>query len=421
MIAGPTPKIERVIKQLKRELNKDYAPPNVKRHAHPKMHGCVQASFRVDWQIDPRLRHGVFAEPGREFRAWVRFSNGLGVTHDLRFNSRGMAIKLLDVDAEPARALFPPIDVPRDRWERGTQDFVLATHDVFVLPDAETYDYIDFVRAARAGFSRLGPLFLRLRLWRGLVALIRGATVLPTNPLALPYFSQTPYRLGPTLEVKIQARPRLSDRQRKVLPNRFVHAVRRALVNLLVDGTAVPGVGAILRVLGFAGTQQEAERFCERYIAPRDYLRHAMAAFLARFDAEFDILVQERKHPGSMPTTDATVRWSERLSEYRRVGVLTIPRQVFWPAAGLPKPVLDAAIAVMERGENLSFSPWHGLRDHEPIGNINVVRGQIYAALSTFRREEKNHVPPPDPAADYDALRAVLQSGVIPDRVPPRR
>lgn len=411
MLVGPAPRIERLIKQLKRELNKDYAPPHVKRHAHPKMHGCVQAVLRVDADVDAELRQGVFKHPGREYRAWVRFSNALGIQHDLRFGSRGMAIKLLDVEPDGDGWLFPPTDRAVAFWETGTQDFVMATHDVFVLPDAEHYDYGEFAAAARAGFPRLLAVFLRRKLFRGLLALIRGATVLPTNPLAIPYFSQTPYRLGPDLIVKLHARPRLAPAQTKLLPGRVSFAIRRALVNLLVTGTSMPGVGRLLGLLGFAANEEGAERYCERYIAPRDHLRHAMSAFLAQSDAQFEIMVQVRTDPVAMPTDDATVRWSARRSPYRRVAVLTIARQVFWPAAGLPSPVVEAAKTVMERGENMSFTPWHGLKDHEPVGNINFVRGQIYAAMSQFRRVERNHVVPPDPESGYDDLREILQRG----------
>ena len=76
-----------------------------------------------------------------------------------------------------------------------------------------------------------------------------------------------------------------------------------------------------------------------------------------------------------MPIDDATVRWSERRSPFRRVAMLTIPRQVFWPAAGMPPADLeghqrhDGAL-----GENMSFMPWHGLTAHEPLGDINDAR-----------------------------------------------
>jgi hypothetical protein len=155
---------------------------------------------------------------------------------------------------------------------------------------------------------------------------------------------------------------------------------------------------------------EEAEAFCERYLAPRNWLRLAMAAFLSHSPAQFELMVQTRTDPASMPIDDATVRWSERRSPFRRVAMLTIPRQVFWPAAGMPPAILKATSAMMELGENMSFMPWHGLTDHEPLGDINDARRRIYADMSTYRRGQ-NQVTPPDPAADYNALRRVVQDG----------
>jgi hypothetical protein len=53
------------------------------------------------------------------------------------------------------------------------------------------------------------------------------------------------------------------------------------------------------------------------------------------------------------------------------------------------------------------------LRTHEPLGDINHARGLIYAAIAKYRREERNQVDLPVPAAGYDELRDVLQRGRI--------
>ena len=142
------------------------------------MHGCVQAVLRVDAQVPDELRHGVFAEPGREYRAWVRFSNALGIEHDLKFINRGMAIKLLDVKGDD-RLL--PNELPF-MLETGTQDFVLSTGDVFVIPDTRSVRLRRSSRqAARVSFIALMKVFVKRRLWRGLAALVRGGTVLAPN------------------------------------------------------------------------------------------------------------------------------------------------------------------------------------------------------------------------------------------------
>ena len=412
----PRPDIDQVIVQLRGELDEDYSPPHVKRHAHPKMHGCVQAVFRVDDDVPEDLREGVFRQPGREYRAWVRFSNAFGIQPDLRFENRGMAIKLLDVeDVDGAGWLRPP-GLEEDpeaylRWETGTQDFVLSTGDVFVLPDTRHYSYGEFAGAARGSGLALIRLFVRKRLFRGLIALIKGGTVLPRNLLALEYFSQTPYQLGSTLKVKLQARPRMTRTLERSLPGRLRFALKCMLVTALTGPTGP--LGWLLRPLGLADPKASGEAFCHRFLAPRNYARLTLSAFLARSDAQFEIMVQRQVNPDAQPEDDATVPWSRRLSPFRRVAVLTIPKQVFWPAPDQPPALQNAAIALMTRGENMSFSPWHGLTDHAPLGDINDARGRIYASLAKFRREERNHVPIPRPEQDYDRLRAILQDGFL--------
>src|SRR4029453_718698 len=46
-----------------------------RRDAHTYDSGCARAFFRVNADLDPRLQYGVFL-PGREYPAWIRFSNG---------------------------------------------------------------------------------------------------------------------------------------------------------------------------------------------------------------------------------------------------------------------------------------------------------------------------------------------------------
>jgi len=55
--------------------------------------------------------------------------------------------------------------------------------------------------------------------------------------------------------------------------------------------------------------------------------------------------------------------------------------------------------AQMDFGENLSFTPWHCLPDHRPLGNINRVRMEIYRNLSMFRHAH-NDKPRKEPTGN---------------------
>src|SRR5262245_20740519 len=99
-----------------------------------------------------------------------------------------------------------------------------------------------------------------------------------------------------------------------------------------------------------------------------DRLTAAMVAHLDRAEARFDFLIQVRDP--SMPVEDATAEWSEKRSSFRKVATITIPRQRF------DTPDQQAF------GESLSYTPWHALPEHRPIGGVNRARGAVYLELS---------------------------------------
>ena len=47
----------------------------VLRGVYPKSHGCVSAEFVINQDICKEYQVGLFAHPGRRYRAQIRFSN----------------------------------------------------------------------------------------------------------------------------------------------------------------------------------------------------------------------------------------------------------------------------------------------------------------------------------------------------------
>jgi hypothetical protein len=109
-------------------------------------------------------------------------------------------------------------------------------------------------------------------------------------------------------------------------------------------------------------------------------LPEALTAELATGDGCFDLLVQLQVPGKNMPVEDATVLWSESDSAPLKVGRITIPRQEF------DSPEQDAFC------ENLSFTPWHALPAHEPVGVMNRIRRALYQEISRYRHA-KNAAP----------------------------
>ena len=89
-----------------------------------------------------------------------------------------------------------------------------------------------------------------------------------------------------------------------------------------------------------------------------------------------------------MPVEDTTVEWSEKDSPFVPVARLDIPPQQF-----------EANNSVCE---GLSFSPWHSLPEHRPIGVMNRIRKAVYLEVSRYRRQ-MNGVPLCEPK-DWDSV-----------------
>ncbi|WP_437746950.1 catalase family protein [Sorangium sp. So ce302] len=106
-----------------------------------------------------------------------------------------------------------------------------------------------------------------------------------------------------------------------------------------------------------------------------DFLREVLLEQLKREDVYFDFMVQQQTDPVKMPIENSTIIWSEELSSFRRVAILRIPKQN-------PADFKDLALA-----ELLSFTPWHALPEHRPLGSMNRARRAAYEAVSKLRHE----------------------------------
>ncbi|MDA0182198.1 catalase family protein [Solirubrobacter phytolaccae] len=245
------------------------------RGQHAKAHGTVHAKVTIAGDLPLELRHGVFKTP-RTFDAWVRFSaSSMIPMSDATRDPRGFALKLLGVEGEKV------LDDPGDN---DSQDFVFVNGQQFFVRDA--VDYAEFadcvVRAATAKgklrrllatrpffFPSLWPGAWR---WREFWVLWRLTHARDRGPLALRYWSQTPYKLGPHAIVKYSVTPRVAP-----------------------------------------------------VAAPEDEL--GVAAAVAAGETVFDLSVQVQTDAHRMPEDDPTVRWSERRSPPVKVATIVIPRQ----------------------------------------------------------------------------------------------
>lgn len=193
-----------------------------------------------------------------------------------------------------------------------------------VLPVGDPQDYLDLFEAAFAKKPLQHLIFTGKFGAIRKVSALRGLKV--SSPLGIRYFSTTPYKLGDAA-VKYSAKP--CDNFNPEMP---------------------------------------------KELTP-NYLREVMSKHLAEKEACFDFMVQPQTDPIKMPVEDPAEEWDEAVSPFVKVATIKIDKQVF----DTPEK--------MEACENLSFTPWHSLPDHRPLGGINRVRKPVYIGISKYRHE----------------------------------
>jgi hypothetical protein len=315
-------------------LAKRYPSPNqILRGVHAKAHGCVDAVFEVLPDIDQDLQIGLFSRLGATYRAVVRFSNAAVLVEpdlkDGKNGSRGMAIKIMDVDGG---VLF-------DDHGRSSQDFLMINTPSFAFANIGDYLRLTQVLLANddnplpffAPFPGITPEQLRTMSQSGQVLKqIQSQPV--ANPLEIRYFSASPYLFGPDRAMHFSAAP--------------VGAVKPQVV------AASPSP---------------------------DYLREALQKTMSGNQPvvfEFKVQVRDASET-DLHIEDATQAWDETATPFATVARITIPA----PQTGLDTPER------LQECEQQEFTPWHALAAHQPLGGINRLRKEVYISSATHRRQ----------------------------------
>jgi hypothetical protein len=354
-------------------------PVPARRDAHPKAHGCVKAEFQVENNLATNLAQGVFA-PGTRYKAWIRFSNGNEdpTRPDAKRDARGMAIKLLEVPGEKI--------LLKERNEL-TQDFIMINYPAFFIDDPAHYlallrakDTLESLQEAhlrldeekrdsflhplhQKGLSGLGTLLDQGA--RDLVTILKGIPALSpaglinflkmssseiASPFETAYWSMVPYRLGDPPQkqkIKFRAKPHLPKEAAVTPDNPSPNFLRETMIRQLE-----PGAG------------------------------------LRQFDFEIQVGAP------AMEVENSIKVWEMDEAPFTKVATITIPEQVF------------ATGSRDDFGERLSFTPWHALPQHRPLGAVNRIRRVVYDTISDLRSELNFKAPRrPEPRASDPEMR----------------
>ena len=122
--------------------------------------------------------------------------------------------------------------------------------------------------------------------------------------------------------------------------------------------------------------------------------------------ATFDFRVQLRTDATPDIIDTPTLEWD---TPEQRVATITIPAQIF------DRPEQERF------GETLSYTPWHALPEHRPVGDINRIRRWVYAATSRMRhfmrlaprREPTSPIAPLDPGRPLRRWAEVASAALV--------
>jgi hypothetical protein len=307
---------------------RDYGYPV--RSVHAKSHGLLRGELRVMGGFAPAYAQGLFARPGT-YPVVMRFSTNPGDLLDDSISvPRGLAIKVVGVEGER---------LPGSEGQ-ATQDFVMVNAPAFGTPTAKA-----FLGAAKLlakttdipqGYKKAVSAVLRgaetmLEAVGGESPALKSLGGRPnTHILGETFYSATPFLHGPYM-AKYSVAP--------------VTPMLKALKDRRIDVAGRP-----------------------------DALREEVMAFFASQDGEWEMRVQLCTDTERMPIEDSSVEWPEEASTYVTVGRIRVSAQPSWD---------EARSKAVDLG--MSFSPWHGLAAHRPLGSINRVRKPAYEMSSGFR------------------------------------
>ncbi len=217
-----------------------------------------------------------------------------------------------------------------------TQDFIMINHPVFFANDAKRY--LSFINDVNS-HNIIRKLHIPFALgFKGTMNALGARNSHIANPLYARYWSMVPYQLGLG-----------NDRQ----------AVKYSVRACSATANNLPKNPS------------------------HDFLREALKNTLQQTDACMEFLIQPRTS-SKMLVEDSMIEWDEKAAPFYQVATIHIPKQNF------DTPEQNKFC------ENLSFTPWHALPAHKPLGAVNRMRKVIYENISRVRHD-MNSAPRQEP------------------------
>ncbi len=325
--------------------------PDLGEHLHPnekaiaqEISGVIEKSIRQQYPLGSARRdahpkaHGCVKAEFHVLETLPdRLAKGIfipGKTYQawIRFSNGSPDATQADINRDARGMAIKVLGVPGKKLlenedQATTQDFIMINHPVFFANDPDRYLSLMGDQNSKSFFRKLHiPFALGVK---GTLIALKTISKRISNPLQTRYWSMVPYQLGTG-----------PDRQ----------AIKYSALSCSATTDPIPDKPG------------------------HDFLRDALRNTLQRGDACMEFLVQPRKST-RMDVEDSMTEWKEAQATFYPVATIRIPQQVF------DTPDQNKFC------ENLSFTPWHALPEHKPLGVTNRLRKVIYDRISRVRHE----------------------------------
>ncbi|ESQ82833.1 hypothetical protein AEAC466_15085 [Asticcacaulis sp. AC466] len=306
------------------------------RSVHAKSHALLVGELEVASDLPPHLAQGLFGH-AKTYPVVMRFSTTPGdILPDSVSTPRGLAIKVVGVEGARLPGSEPDV----------TQDFVMVNGPAFQTSNAKSFlnslkllaattDKAEGAKVALSAVMRGTEKVIET--FGGKSTLVRGLGGEPaSHPAGETYYTGVPILYGRYI-AKLQVAP--------------VSENLTMLADQAIDITH-----------------------------GQTPIRDAMIEHFALYGGEWEVRVQLCTDLDTMPVEDAAKVWPEDQSPYVTVARLRVKSQTAWS---------EERSQAVDHG--MSFSPWHGLAAHRPLGSIMRLRKSAYEASVQFRSVHSGH------------------------------
>jgi hypothetical protein len=108
---------------------------------------------------------------------------------------------------------------------------------------------------------------------------------------------------------------------------------------------------------------------------PVTILSDSLRAFHKENVATFSFQVQLLENLADQPVEDLGLEWDESKYPFQEVATIEIPKQ----------DSFDDSFRSWFDDSGVACNPWHGLKEHQPLGGAQRVRRQVYAESRKLR------------------------------------